>query len=262
MIKISCVDLCRLLHYGSHAVKLVSSQCLLEILTRISPNRIGAQCESRLLRSMLTITEGLVFYEDIRVAMNCGICSSVILGWDNQKSTVNVKWCRFIMEELTLLLVAPGLASESFKAQHKPMVYIATALLGSAQLSAWVKSLFCPTCISGIIKSLSPGNVTPEIVELFRYLSQGKLVDEEQSSALRQIFQACRKQIYRNSGDEISREESPPRIFIASSEESSKLCGFLIQLMLFGDHHSSSSRLLNEIDRYFQVTENNQGALR
>lgn len=192
MVNVSCGDLCRLLHFGSHPVKLVASQCLLELLTRISPQSFFSGGH---LRSMAAVTEGLVFYEDPTVAMNCGLCSSIILQWEKKKKknknpAREFKWCRLIMEELTLLLVAPGLASRSFKAQHKSAAHIAKALLGSSDRAPeWMASLFNPPCVSGIIKSLSPSNLTAEMVELFRELAAAGFLDEDQAAALRQVLQ-------------------------------------------------------------------------
>ncbi|KAK9932918.1 hypothetical protein M0R45_020137 [Rubus argutus] len=85
-IGIYCHDLCRLMHFGSPVVKLAASYCLLELFTRISEqrNRTGEElvCATKYLRSVMAVLEGLVFYSDLRVAMNCGLCLSMIMGWE------------------------------------------------------------------------------------------------------------------------------------------------------------------------------------
>ncbi|KAH7683029.1 Armadillo-like helical-containing protein [Dioscorea alata] len=75
VMRIQCNDLCRLVHFGSSLVKLVASQCLVELLSRISDQTSkneGSKCSARYLESMMALTEGLLFYDDSTVAANCG----------------------------------------------------------------------------------------------------------------------------------------------------------------------------------------------
>ena len=141
-----CHDLCRLIHFGSSLIKLVASQCLVELLTRISDQRNGKndelRCSLRYLESMMAVTEGLLFYGDTTVATNCSVCFSIILGWEKfglqeKRAIKDSKWCRLVMEELAMTLAAPGLASRSFTNQHKPAAHVAVALL---KLHPWITS--------------------------------------------------------------------------------------------------------------------------
>ncbi|KAJ0988933.1 hypothetical protein J5N97_007289 [Dioscorea zingiberensis] len=173
VIHIRCHDLCRLIHFGSSLVKLVASQCLLELLTGISDQRTSKnnelRCSARSLESMMAVTEGLVFYHDSTVAVNCGASLSIILGWEklemqDKRVIKNSKWCRLVMEELALTLAAPGLASRSFTNQHKAPAHVAVALLRLDQVPEWMPSIFNSSCISGIISNLSASNVTRKLV--------------------------------------------------------------------------------------------------
>ncbi|PIA29814.1 hypothetical protein AQUCO_05800113v1 [Aquilegia coerulea] len=195
VICIRCHDLCRLLHFGSPQVKLVASHCLLELLTRISDQRCPGldelKCSVGYVMSILAVLQGLVFDSDIRVAINCGICISTILGWDIQerKLTRDDKWSRLVVEELSLSFTAPGLASKSFTNQHKAATHIAVALLRLNQVPAWMKSVFNSSCISGIVKNLSASNVSAEMVQLFLMLLVSDYLSKEHVACLNHVFQ-------------------------------------------------------------------------
>nr|CAD1820331.1 unnamed protein product [Ananas comosus var. bracteatus] len=158
VLSIKCHDLCRLLYSGSSLVKLVASQCLLELLTRISEQRNSKgdelRCSWRYLESMMAVIEGLLFYGDYLVARNCGMCFAMILGWEKfglveKRAIKDSKWCRIVMEEFVMALAAPGLTSRCFTNQHKPAAYMAVTLLKLDRVPEWMKSLFDSSCISG-----------------------------------------------------------------------------------------------------------------
>lgn len=109
VICIYCHDLCKLIHFGSTSIKLVASQCLLELLTRISSYHKEKlhdklRCSMRYLQSIIAVVEGLVFYEDSTVATNCGLCLSKVLGWGKKMKTMEKKsikipkWSKLIIE--------------------------------------------------------------------------------------------------------------------------------------------------------------------
>ncbi|GKV28605.1 hypothetical protein SLEP1_g37628 [Rubroshorea leprosula] len=168
IINIQCHDLCRLMHFGSPSVKLVASYCLLETLTRISDQRTGKheelKCTMSYLLSIMAVLEGLIFYRDIRVAMNCGLCLSVILGWEEiQEAKVSFKnnWFRVIVEEMAMCLAVPCLASKSFFNHLKPAVHVTVALLKLQKIPGWMRAVFDDPCISGIIENLQVTNIKP-----------------------------------------------------------------------------------------------------
>lgn len=197
-IGIYCHDLCRLMHFGSPVVKLAASYCLLELFTRISEqrNRTGEElvCTTKYLRSVMAVLEGLVFYSDLRVAMNCGLCLSMIMGWElpNMCETgVNAKntWSRMIVEELAMSLAVPCLASKSFIILHKPAIHVAVTLLKLQEIPEWMRSVFDDSCLSGIIENLAANNLSTEIVLLFRALLNSKFLTAEQIASLNQLLQ-------------------------------------------------------------------------
>nr|XP_010929840.1 protein PRD1 [Elaeis guineensis] len=261
-----CHDLCRLIHFGSSLIKLVASQCLVELLTRISDQRNGKndelRCSLRYLESMMAVTEGLLFYGDTTVATNCSVCFSIILGWEKfglqeKRAIKDSKWCRLVMEELAMTLAAPGLASRSFTNQHKPAAHVAVALLKLDQVPGWMKFVFNTSSISGIIDNLSARSMTAEMVRLFTELMTRKYMNKEQVSALHHLFQVCRKQVYNDSYKKQLREENRD-VVVLIPEDIGKVCSLLIHLMLsppMDDHNEIQTEqeiLLKEIEVFFQ----------
>lgn len=186
------------MHFGSPLVKLVASYCLLELFTRITDTRNRKNEEVKWntghLISVMAILEGLVFCSDIRVAMNCALCLSTILGWEkfwmqNKKVIERSNWCRLIVEELAMSMAVPCLASKSFMNHHKPAVHVAVALLKLYSPPGWMKSVFDDSCISGIIDNLSASNVSGETVLLFRELMNQDYLKDEQIATLNRVFQ-------------------------------------------------------------------------
>lgn len=207
-INIHCHDLCRLMHFGSPLVKLVSSYCMLELFARLSDHEDGEhdelECSMGFLSSVMAVLEGLVFHSDIRVAMNCGLCLSMMLGWeklDLHERTIIAKnyWCRLIVEEMAMSLAVPHLASQSFFNHHKPAVHIAVALLKQDKIPGWMRTVFDSPCISGIIGNLGASNMGAEMVLLFRELLDSEFLKAEQISSLNHVLQACRKYMYTNN---------------------------------------------------------------
>lgn len=196
-IRIHCHDLCKLIYFGSSAVKLVASHCLLELFTSISSQKTERSeilnCTTRYLLSVISILEGLVFCSDFRVAMNCSLCLSMILDWEILDTELGANrrnnWCRLIVEELAMSLAVPHLASETFLIHHKPAVHVAVALLKLHKVPEWMSSVFDDCCISGIVENLSAGNLSSEMVLLFRELVNARYLKSEQIASLNRIFQ-------------------------------------------------------------------------
>lgn len=198
VISIYCHDLCRLMHFGSPTVKLVASYCLLEFITRLSEQRNTKKeelkCSMGYLMSMMTILEGLIFYSDTRVSINCSRCLSMILGWEKQdtkETIVNADntWCRLIVEEMAMSLAVPSLASKSFTNYHKPAVHVAVALLKLQKSPQWLSTVFDDPCISGIIKNLMASNISAEMVLLFQQLVRSDLLKAEQIASVNRVLQ-------------------------------------------------------------------------
>lgn len=186
------------MHFGSPLVKLVTSYSLLELITRISDQRIRKceelKCTIEYLKSVMAVIEGLVIYSDLRVAVNCGLCLSMILGWeilDTQEASVIGKnnWCRLIIEELATSMALPCLASKSFVNHQKPAICVAIALLKSQKAPGWIRSVFDDPCISGIIKNFACSNVSIETVILFQELLKSEFLKTEQIACLNRVLQ-------------------------------------------------------------------------
>lgn len=194
-ISIHCHDLCRLLHFGSSAVKLVSSYCLFDLFQRITeqkrkdPEKLEHNANH--LRSITSVLQGFIFHSDIRVAMNCALCIAMAVDWEKYVQKDN--WYRLISEELVMSLAVPGLASNSIMTHHRPAVHIAVSMLELQQVPSWMSAVFDDSCISGIIQNLSPGNMTREIVLLFRELLRSGQLNSKHIACLNQLFQVIRK---------------------------------------------------------------------
>ncbi|GJN37182.1 hypothetical protein PR202_gb26109 [Eleusine coracana subsp. coracana] len=186
------------MHFGPSSVKLIASQCLLELLTRISDKRISLnaelQCSVKYLKSVIAVIEGLVFSEDSKVADNCGACLSLILGWEKFGMQENMvvresKWFRLIMEEFAVSLTSPGLTSKYFTNKQKFAAKLAVSLLKLTHVPDWLTSLFDNHLISGVVANLSPRIVTPEIVILFGELMARKFLSQDDIAVLHNLFQ-------------------------------------------------------------------------
>ncbi|KAF8402166.1 hypothetical protein HHK36_013118 [Tetracentron sinense] len=263
MICIHCHDLCRLLHFGSPPVKLIASFCLLELLIRVSDQRNSKfdelKCSMGYLKSVLAVLEGLVFYGDIRVAKNCGLCLSMILGWEKlglgeARVVQDDRWCRLVVEELALSLATPSLASNSVMNHHKPAAYVAVALLRLNKVPEWMRSVFDGSCISGIVENLLAVNVSAEMTQLFRQLMISNYLKAEQITGLNHVFQACRKYVYADRSQEGSREEHLEKV-ISIPDDLGKACEYLIRIMssssiVSGGVQTGTKTLLEEIELY------------
>ncbi|XP_022684409.1 protein PRD1 isoform X2 [Setaria italica] len=262
VLGIPCHDLCRLMHFGPPSVKLIASQCLLELLTRISDQRTCTQaelrCSVKYLKSIIAVTEGLVFSEDCKVAGNCGACLSVILGWEKFGSQEKVatresKWFRLIMEEFAVALTAPGLTSKSFTNQQKFAANLAVSLLRLSQVPDWLTSLFDSHLISGIVTNLSARNVTAEIVNLFTELMARKYLSQEHIVALHNLFQVCRSHVYEGSSKAQMLEQNVKKVARSTDDVLALLFGLMLnQCTESGVVQPEQQRLLRAIDLFVQ----------
>lgn len=178
-------------------VKLVASYSLLELFARIS-DQVNSEheelkCSIGYLMSIKSVLEGLVFYNDLRVATNCGICLSMVLGWEKQINETNIlgksTWLRFIVEEVTLSLAAPCLTSQSFTNNQRPAIHVAIALLKMHNFPGWMRSVFNDSCIYGILENLATSNLSTEILVLLGELLKSDFLNSEQIATMNQVLQ-------------------------------------------------------------------------
>ncbi|XP_059290896.1 protein PUTATIVE RECOMBINATION INITIATION DEFECT 1 [Lycium ferocissimum] len=264
-ISIQCHDLCKLLHFGSIPVKLLSSQYLLELFSGIEDERSRKsdtlEFRTDYLLSIMAVLEGQIFSSDMSVAMNCSLCLSMLIEWQDAETEVLAiqrnNWCRFIVEELVMSLAAPSLASKSFMIHHKPAIHIAVALLRRKKVPQWMTSIFDESCIFSIARNITNSNLSAELVFLLRELLNYGFLSDEQVAALNQVFQECRKCIYTNKLQRAGAEEKTLNI-AAASDYLGKVCQFLISLMMTQParnmestrFHSGKRELLEEIDLF------------
>ncbi|PNT65532.1 hypothetical protein BRADI_4g44050v3 [Brachypodium distachyon] len=269
VVGISCHDLCRLMYFGPCPIKLIASQCLLELITSISEQRsyLNAElrCSAKYMKSIIAVVEGLVFSQDSRVAENCGSSLSMILRWENFGSQENTlvrksKWSRLIMEEFTVALTAPGLTSKSFSNHQKIAASIAVSLLKLSPVPDWLTSLFDNSLISGVVANLSARNITAEIVNLFSELMATKYLTQEHIVALHNLFQVCRRQVYEGSSKAcLSEKKAEERVARSVDDERALLFD-----MVLNQHAASCTvqmeqqKLLHEIDLFFQESSQRQ----
>ncbi|KAG9146206.1 hypothetical protein Leryth_007919 [Lithospermum erythrorhizon] len=257
-ISIRCHDLCKLIHYGSPVIKLIASQCLLDIFSKISVHKIKKQVELEIrtgyLLSVVAILEGLVFYEDVRVSTNCALCLAIIMSWEELNIELLVsersQWCRLVIEELVMSFAAPCLASKSFVVHHKPAVHIVVALLKMRNLLKWLSSVLDSSCISGIIEKLSPNQVTAELVVFFRELLLAGYLKPDQIAIFGRMLQACRKHISTGEIRDL-REEHTEKIIDVGSDDLQRVSGVLMHNMIhLSSFNTNSKGLLEEIELF------------
>ncbi|XP_027337587.1 protein PRD1 [Abrus precatorius] len=267
-IGIRCHDLCRLMHFGSPVIKIAASYSLLELFHRIS-DQINSKheelkCTVGYLMSIRSILEGLLFYNDPRVATNCAVCLSMLMGWGKLAKETKLlgesSWCRLIIEEMTVSLAGPAVASQSFLNSQEPGVLIAIALLKLRKIPQWMRSVFNNTCISGILENLASSNVSLEILILFRELLKSDFLNAEQIATINQMLQECRKRMYTNNAHEELPNE-PIKKVLPASYDLGDICQYLIDLMssetcvgsVSWDFHRGSKKLLEEIELFFST---------
>ncbi|CAN0916350.1 Protein PUTATIVE RECOMBINATION INITIATION DEFECT 1 [Linum grandiflorum] len=257
---INCIDLCRLMHFGSPLIKLVASYCLLEIFTRISQQENKKCCPKGChLTSITAILQGLMVYSDTRVSTNCGLCLSMLLNWlKNQEDEDN--WCRLIVEEMATSLAVPCFASKPFLNRHKAAVHVTVAMLQkSHNPPLWISSIFDKACIDGILKNLSASTATREILELFRQLLNSELLkSKDQVSCLNRLLQECRKQAYAEEEEE-EEEGCGDELKIDGVDEVGAVCEYLIQLLISSsctdmNPRRQRRRLLEEVELLSTMT--------
>ncbi|KAH1226931.1 Protein PRD1 [Glycine max] len=267
-IGIRCHDLCRLLHFGSTVIKIAASYSLLELFKRISDqinsNHEELRCTIGYIMSIRSILEGLVFYNDLRVATNCSLCLSMILGWEKLTKETKVleesSWCRLIIEEMTVSLAAPALASQSFMNNQRPAVLVAIALLKLHKIPQWMRSVFDNSSISGILGNLSASNLSSEILALFRELLKSNFLSTEQIATINQMLQECRKRMYSNNAQEDLPNE-PIKKVLTTSYNMGDICEYLIDLMTSEAYlDTGSKKLLEEIELFFSTLSVDNGS--
>ncbi|PIN25504.1 hypothetical protein CDL12_01756 [Handroanthus impetiginosus] len=214
-VSIRCHDLCKLMHFGSSVVKLIASFCLVELFVGISDymsrKPVDLKFREGYILSMSSVLEGLIFFSNIQVALNCSKCLSTLMTWKQLKieSMVSEKdnWCRLIVEELVMSLSIPSLTSKPSTIHHKPAINIAIALLKLSKVPSWMNIVFDDTSIQLIIKNLSPSSLSTELVILFRKLLNSGLLNSSHIADLNRLFQACRRHVYTGDNQDKSTDD-------------------------------------------------------
>ncbi|KAK8548369.1 hypothetical protein V6N12_061283 [Hibiscus sabdariffa] len=257
-----------LIHFGSPIVKFVASSCMLEFLSGISCQKKGkhvvSQCFMGYLTTIMTVLEGQVFNYDIRVATNCCLCLSIILGWEKElevqeSGVVRSNWYRLILEEMVMSMAVPCIASKSFINHHKPAVHLTVALLKLEKIPGWMQTVFDDLSISSIIENLKAVDVSPEMVLLFRALLNSGFLKAEHITSLNIVFQACRKRMYNNGQEHITDKHDQRSV--TWSDGLAEVCEYLIHLMESQSSpytNAGNKRLSDEIEMFFRsLTESN-----
>lgn len=191
-----CPDLCKIMHFGAAQVKTIASFCLMELFTRLEESAVRKSDDLNFregfLLSVSAVLEGLIFFGDIKVAMNCSRCLSTLMTWEEQEveSMLPEKygWCKLIVEELVMSLSAPTL-TKSLMVHHKPASNVAVALLKHSKGSPWMTKVFDDSSIGNIIKNLSSSTLTIEVVALFRELLCSGYLNSTHVANLTRVFQ-------------------------------------------------------------------------
>ncbi|KAL2463395.1 putative recombination initiation defect 1 [Forsythia ovata] len=237
-VSIRCHDLCKLMHFGSPPVKLIASFCLRQLFNGISNHRSRKQVHLKFrigyLSSMRAVLEGLIFFSDIRVSMNCSQCLSTLMTWKEVEiesiASEKNNWCRLIIEELVMSLSTPSMPSNSFMIHHKPAINIAVSLLKLERVPPWMNMVFDDSIILTVIQNISPNNVSTELVLLFRELLNTGYLKSEHIADLNRVFQACRRHVYTNEIQDTGAEEHKEKASV-NLDDLGKARAFLIDLM-------------------------------
>ncbi|KAL1543222.1 protein putative RECOMBINATION INITIATION DEFECT 1 [Salvia divinorum] len=272
-LSIRCPDLCKMMHFGSAQVKMIASFCLLEMFMGIEDSATRKPVELNFregyLLSISAILEGLIFFDDIKVALNCSQCLSTLMTWQEHKmeSLLPEKygWCRLIVEELVMSLSVPTL-TKSLMIHHKPASNIAVALLKLSKGSPWMTQVFNDSSIRNIVQNLSASNLTIELVTLFRELLCSGLLNSSHVADLTRVFQACRNHAYIDEIQDGAITENQSEINVGGSQDRvGRARTFLIGLvssMSYPDCERSQSRkkqLLEEIDLFSRCLMEKEG---
>ncbi|XP_073134962.1 protein PUTATIVE RECOMBINATION INITIATION DEFECT 1 isoform X2 [Henckelia pumila] len=261
-ISIRCHDCCKLMHYGSPLVKLISSFCLTEMLTGLSDyikKTDDLKCREGYVSSVSAVLEGLIFFDDIRVSMNCAQCLSLLMEWEDLENesmaTDASNWYRLIVEELVMSLVTPSTTPYTFMVHHKPAALIAVALLKSSRVLPWITKVFDDLSINKIIQNVSPSNVSTELVVLFRELMNSGYLNSEHITHLNRVFQAWRRHMYNKSEMQDTNAMEHMRNVAVNQDHATKARAYLVSLMLShsvaktnGLRSHCSKELLEEIE--------------
>ncbi|EYU38964.1 hypothetical protein MIMGU_mgv1a020726mg [Erythranthe guttata] len=192
-VSIRCHDLCKLMHFGSAPVKLIASFCLVQLFTGISESTstepVNFKFRQGYLLSISSVLEGLIFFGDVRVALNCSRCLSTLMTWKQLKIESMDVWCRLIVEELVMSLSTPSVTSKSFMIHHKPAANIASALLKLGKAPSWMNSVFDDSSVRSIIHNMSASNLSTELVALFRELLVSGHLNSAHIADLNRVFQ-------------------------------------------------------------------------
>lgn len=187
-----CPDLCKIMHFGAAQVKTIASFCLMELFTSLEDSAVRKSVDYAFLLSVSTVLEGLIYFGDIKVAMNCSRCLSTLMAWEEQEveSMLPEKygWCKLIVEELVMSLSAPTL-TKSLMVHHKPASNVAVALLKHSKGSPWMSKVFDDSSIGNIIQNLSSSTLTIEVVALFRELLCSGYLNSTHVANLTRVFQ-------------------------------------------------------------------------
>ncbi|XP_010532711.1 PREDICTED: protein PRD1 [Tarenaya hassleriana] len=273
VIGVYCHDLCRLMHFGSPVIKLIASYCLLELFTELSEHITAEnerlRCSLSYIKSVKAVLVGLIFYEDIRVAINSALCLSIILGLEDMEmeergeTLTTSSWYRLIAEKMSVYLAVPCLPSKVFITHHKPAIYVTVALLKLRNKPGWLRNVLDESCVSRMIQNLTPTNISSEIVLLFREFRRSQYLNTEQIAMLNHIFLASRKQMHRSETQNETVEERAEGT-ICSVEDHGEICNYLIGLMISeslghtnpNGSHSQKNRLSDEIEQFFKSVTN------
>ncbi|PKI70238.1 hypothetical protein CRG98_009370 [Punica granatum] len=237
------------------------------VFTRLSDQRQRQhedfKCSSVYLKSVMAVLEGLLFYNDSRVAVNCGQCLSMIFEWEmvrsgTKKVAEKNKWCRLIVEELAMSLAVPSLVSKSCSNNHKASIYMAIALLKQEKVPGWMRSVFDDACISGILQNLSGSCLSTELILLFRELLNVGFLTAEHIGSLNRVLQECRKLMY-HENVEVDCEEVCPGKAAAVRDDTSRITDHLVHLMSYSSRinrggASGSKQLLEEIETFLRAS--------
>jgi hypothetical protein len=200
-------DLCRILHFGPHPIKILASSILVEIFSQLSgtsrhenhsstSKKSIVQASTSDLKALTMIFQESLFGDNELLQANASFCLSQLLTTNclnlQQISVVQGSpWFRMLAEDLMATLSLPHRQGSTIC--YGKNCYIAplvSAILQMCPSYDWLASVFNPQAMSQVIANLQwTENITPGVVSVLTALLNANLLDSEHVQSIQVLFQ-------------------------------------------------------------------------
>nr|XP_024396071.1 protein PRD1-like isoform X1 [Physcomitrium patens] len=281
--RISCQQLCQLLCFCTTPLQILTSSCLVELLSYARANNGKmhgdlAECSLNHLRSVTLILQGTASGGDGLLRKNACICLMRLLEMTSlnmkQKAVRRSPWYKVVAQEL-LLPLANGQVDvvKTEEIYYSPPIL--TTILCVSPPNKWLPSVFSSKVLGAVIQNFKNTQyITVETVELFLELLKRGFLEHEQVETLRALYLGVRRKYYRERSvmNGASPTATDKESFAPNPQETVEKMdpgAFMMHLALrdTGDHFvkqhqdaeisklDNESRLLVQIDEFLQRSD-------